>query len=60
MNLYIVKVEWVYDENEHIVGICDVEHIEEMQEAYKAIYKPIAQSIRNFNIEKFELNKAYA
>lgn len=60
MNLYIVKVEWIYEEREHIIGVCDADHIEEMQEAYKTIYKQIAQSIRNFSVEEFELNKAYA
>ena len=60
MNLYIVKVEWVYDEGEHIVGICDEKHIDSMIAEYKSRYDDsIISSIRTFSIDKYELNKSY-
>ena len=60
MNLYIIKAFWRYDDCEHIVGIADFEHIEELKEEYKKIYYQVADNIRYFEVEEFDLNKAYA
>ena len=58
MKLYIVKVEWIYEEGECIVGVCDREHIEEMKEAYKRGYSDeVASCIRCFSVEEYELNQ---
>jgi hypothetical protein len=60
MELYIIKAKWRYDDTEHIAGICDKENIERLKEDYKNIYVKVAESITGFEIECFELNKAYA
>ena len=60
MPLYIVKATWRYDDIEHIVGIADFDHIESLKEAYMQIYKPVSDSIRCFEVEEVDLNKAYA
>ena len=60
MTLYLIKATWRYDDTEHIVGITDFDHIDEVKEAYEAIYKPLADNIRYFEVEEFDLNKAYA
>ena len=60
MTLYIIKAFWRYDDAEHIVGITDFDHIEQIKEEYKNIYKPVCDCIRCFEVEEFELNKAYA
>lgn len=58
MKLYLIRVEWRYDENLIIVGIADAEHIEAVKEAYIKRYEPIADSIRGFDIEEYILNEA--
>ena len=60
MKFYIVKATWIYDDTEHIIGITDFEHIEQIKENYRAIYGSVADNIRYFEVEGFELNKAYA
>ena len=59
MNLYIIKVEWIYEEGDSIVGICDKEHIDSMIAEYKSRYDAVVSSIRRFSIDEYELNKAY-
>ena len=59
MTLYIVKVTWRYDDTEHIVGVADFDHIETLKEDYKKVYSTVADNIRYFEVEEFELNKAY-
>ena len=60
MTLYIIKATWRYDDSEHVVGIADFEHIESLKEAYKKIYNKVADNIRYFEVEEFDLNRAYA
>ena len=60
MKLYIIKVEWIYEEGENIVGVCDVDHIDSMITEYKSRYDDaVVSSIRRFSIDEYELNKAY-
>ena len=59
MKLYLIRAEWIYEEDLAIVGISDAEHIEEVKEAYIKRYAPVANSIRKFDIEEYTLNEAY-
>ena len=60
MNLYIITVEWIYEEGESIVGVCDKEHIDSMIAEYKSRYDDaVVSSIRRFSIDEYILNKSY-
>ena len=59
MKLYLIQVEWVYEENLVIVGIADADNIEAVKETYLKRYAPVADSIRRFEIEEYTLNEAY-
>ncbi|MBO5711225.1 MAG: hypothetical protein J6R47_00160 [Acholeplasmatales bacterium] len=58
MKLYLIRVEWRYEEDLNIVGIADAEHIEALKEAYLQRYEPVKDCIRRFDIEEFILNEA--
>ena len=57
MKIYLIRAEWIYEEDLVIVGIADAEHIEAVKEAYIKRYAPVAHSIRRFEIEEYRLNE---
>ena len=58
MKLYLIRAEWIYEEDLVVVGIADSEHVEAVKEAYIKRYAPVADSIRRFDIEEYILNEA--
>ena len=59
MELYLIRAEWIYDEDLVVVGIADADHIQAVKEAYLKRYAPVADSIRGFDVEEYTLNEAF-
>ena len=59
MELILVKAKWKYDNSESAVGICDKDHVKELQEKYKNLYHAVQNNI-TFITEEYLLNAVYA
>ena len=57
MKLYLIRAEWIYEEDLVVVGIADAEHIEAVKEAYINRYAPVSDSIRRFEVEEYTMNE---
>ena len=58
MEVFVVKAYWRYEEDPAIVGVCDKEHIYQIKADYIAKYDSVKDSIRSFEVDKYDLNIA--
>ena len=60
MKVVLLKAIWKYDDCEHILGVCDLDHIEVFKKEYEELYHDCKHMIKRYEIDEFELNKCYA